>query len=187
MEEKLELFINNIGLRHQVDRLRYKTDRSDIWRETRQIRLDLHRNIARTVEKAEILQRLTGLALAEYQTPPGVSAHRDGLPVFWVHSLREARRQREDGRVLNQVFITILQKETMYHQGQEHTIRCGSTLVLDLDEARVTYVIRKGLHDHKRLLRMIRFRESQAANASLSATYLGESSEPFAALHRSGA
>ena len=95
------------------------------------------------MEKAEILQRLTGLALTEYQTPEGVSVHRDGRPVFSVHALREARRLQEDGRALNQVFITILQKETVEHEGQLHTLRCGSTLVLDLDEARVTYVIGK--------------------------------------------
>jgi hypothetical protein len=107
--------------------------------------------------------------------------------VFSVRALREARRQKEDGRALNQVFITILQKETVEHGGQAHTIRCGSTLVIDLDEARVTYVVRKGLHDQKRLLRTISFRESQADSALLAATYFGEGNEPFAALHHAGA
>jgi hypothetical protein len=77
-----------------------------------------------------------GLALAQYQAPEGVRVHRNGQPVFAVNALREARRLQEDGRVLNQVFITILQKETVEHQGRMHTIRCGSTLVLDLDEGR---------------------------------------------------
>jgi len=75
----------------------------------------------------------------------------------------------------------------MEHEGQEYTIRCGSTLVLDLDELRVTYVIRKGLHDRKRLERTIRFRESQAGFAALADTYFGKSNEPFAALHVAGA
>ncbi len=186
-ERMLELFIQNIGLRHQVDKLRYLRNRWDIWKQTRQIRIELHDAILQYVEKAEILQRLTGLALAEYQAPEGVRVHRDGVPVFSVQALREARRMREDGRVLNQVFITILQKEKMEHEGQMHTIRCGSTLVLDLDESRVTYVVGKGLHDRERLLRTIQFKEDLAGNASLGATYFGENNEPFAALHRSGA
>ena len=52
--------------------------------------------------------------------------------------------------VLNQVFITLLQTETMQRNGQTHSIRCGSVLVIDLDDERVTYVIRKGLHDQER-------------------------------------
>jgi hypothetical protein len=187
MEERLKLFIQNIGLRHQVDKLRYQKDRRAIWTETRQIRIELHVAIQNEVAKAEILQHLTGLALAEYQAPEGVRIQRDGWPVFSVHAFREARRQQGDGRVLNQVFITILQKERMEHQGRTHTIRCGSTLVLDLDEMRVKYVIRKGLHDRERLLRTIVFKENQAINASLAATYFGEALEPFAALHHLGA
>jgi hypothetical protein len=109
------------------------------------------------------------------------------MPVFSVNALREARRLREDGRALNQVFITILQKETMVHQGQEHTVRSGSTLVLDLDEAGVTCVIRKGLRDLARLSRTIKFKEDGSGYPSLAATYFGDSHEPFAALHHLGA
>jgi hypothetical protein len=170
-----------------VDKLRYKRDRRAIWEETRRIRIDLHAAIRDEVEKTEILQRLTGLALAESPTPEGVRVHRDGRPVFAVKALREARRLQEDGRVLNQVFVTILQKETVEYQGRMHTIRCGSTVVLDLDEGRVTYVISKGLRDRERLLRTIEFEESQAARASLASTYFGDGREPFAALHSAGA
>jgi hypothetical protein len=187
VEEMLRLFIDNIGLRAQVDKLRYLKSRREIWAKTREIRIALHDSILEYVEKAEILQRLTGLALADYQVPEGVKVHRDGAPVFSVRSFREARRMRDDGRVLNQVFITILQKETLDHDGQRHTIRCGSTLVLDMDDLRVMYVIGKGLHDRERLQRTIEFKESQAESASLAATYFGEGNEPFAALHRMGA
>lgn len=186
VEEMLRRFIQSIGLRTQVDKLRYLRNRREIWTETRQIRIELHDAILEYVEKAEILQRMAGLALTEYQVPEGVRVHRDGVPVFSVRSLREARRLRDDGRALNQVFITILQKETLEHESQLHTIRCGSTFVLDLDELRVTYVIGKGLHDRERLLRTIAFKESQAESASLAATYFGSGNEPFAALHRTG-
>lgn len=186
-ERRLRLFIEQIGLRQQVDKLRYLRSREEIWQKTRLIRADLHSAIEQQVIKAEILQRLTGLALAEYQAPAGVSVRRDGVPVFSVQAIREARRERGDGRPLNQVFITLLQKETIEHEGQAHTVRCGSVLVLDLEEQRVTYVIRKGLHDQDRLLRTIAFRENQLLSGSLGATYHVGLNEPFAALHRTGA
>lgn len=187
MKAMLERFVTSIQLREQVDRLRYKTNRREIWSETRDVRRDLWKAIKIYVEKAEILQRLTGLALTGYQPPEGVKVHRDGAPVFAVQALREARRLQEDGRALNQVFITLLQKETLEHEGQRHNVRCGSTLVLDLDTLRVTCVIGKGLHDRERLLRTIAFNEGRAGSASLAATYFGQSREPFAALHASGA
>ena len=115
-----------------------------------------------------------------------MQVHRDGDARVLRHALREARRQREDGRALNQVFVTILQKETVEHEGQMHTIRCGSTLVLDLDEARVTYVISEGLHDKERISRTIEFKESQAAAPRWRRRTLA-SREPFAALHHLGA
>lgn len=185
MEERLRLFINAIDLRGQVDKLRYLKTRYEIWDRTRFIKIDLHKAIRNQVIKAKILQRLTGLALDPFETPANVK-RRDGAPVFSVQAIREARRQRGDGRVLNQVFITLLQKEIMIQDGQEHTIRCGSVLVWDLDEERVTYVIRKGLHDQERLLRTLEFQERQST-ASLAATYLMGTREPFAALHSVGA
>lgn len=173
-----------------MDKLRYLRTRDAIWRETNQIREDLHLAIRGAYdEKALILQRLTGLALLPvswFEPPEGVRI-RSGAPVFQVHALREARRLREDGRVLNQVFLTILQTETLEHEGRQYKIRCGSTLILDLDEARVTYAIRKGLRDQERMRRTIAFQEMRAETAPLAATYFGEGNEPFAALHRLGA
>ncbi|OFW05850.1 MAG: hypothetical protein A3H96_15605 [Acidobacteria bacterium RIFCSPLOWO2_02_FULL_67_36] len=186
MEAMLKRFIEGIRLRDQVDRLRYKKTRSEIWDETRNIRIALHQSIQEYVGKAELLQRLTGLALTA-DVPKGVKVHRDGLPVFTVKAFREARRQQGNGRALNQVFITLLQSETMEHEGRVQSFRCGSTLVIDLDEIRITYVIGKGLHDLQRLVRTIAFKEGVDAGASLAATYFGEADEPFAALHQLGA
>jgi hypothetical protein len=186
MEDRLKLFISNIYLRTHVDKLRYLSSRQAIWSMSRRIQADLHAAIRNQVVKAKILQTLTGLALSGFSPPPGVKLS-GGAPVFFVKSIREARRQRGDGRALNQVFITLVQTETMQHNGQTHSIRCGSVLVIDLDEERVTYVIRKGLHDQERLLRTIEFEESRSLTASLGSTYFVGIREPFAALHSSGA
>lgn len=186
-ERMLAHFIKSIGLREQVDRLRYLSTREQIWQETRKIRATLHQAIQGQVAKAALLQRLTGLALAEFQAPPNVSVRRDGHPVFTVQALREARRLGEDGRILNQVFITLLQKERVVHDGNEHVIRSGCTIVLDLETEKVSYVIGKGLNDQKRILRTIAFREREDNARSLAATYFEGTNEPFAALHNSGA
>jgi len=187
MEKMLKTFISNINLRQQVDRLRYLTSRQDIWRESRFIQADLHGAIRNQVLKAQILQRLTGLALTNYSPPPGVKiSSTSGAPVFYVKSIREARRLRADGRVLNQVFITLLQSQILERNGQTYSIRCGSVLVIDLDDERVTFCIRKGLRDEERLLRTIKFEEDRSLTASLASTYFVGMQEPFAALHSTG-
>jgi hypothetical protein len=186
METMLNTFIESIKLRQHVDRLRYKRDRKAIWEETRGIRNDLHGGIRNEVEKAVLLQRLTGLALADSEFWEGVRVRRDGMPVFAVQAFREARRLQDDGRVLNQVFITLLQKQTV-EDPEALTLRCGSTLVLDLNEGRVTCVIRKPLGDRERIRRTLDYEASEARRAALSETYFGGSPEPFAALHRIGA
>jgi hypothetical protein len=186
MTSRLAQFISDIRLRDHVDRLRYKKTRKEIWTETRRIRIDLHDAIRDAVYKAGILQRLAGLAFTDENIPPGVRV-RSGEPVFDVHSLREARRVRDDGRSLNQVFVTITQKMMVERESGPLTIRCGCTFVLDLDDLRITYVVTKSLFDRERIDRIIEFHESGEATASLAATYFGPSNEPFAALHRAGA
>lgn len=179
----LSQFIEDIQLRTHVDRLRYLGSRKQIWAETRRMRAALHAAIRQAVKNAEVLQHLTGLAFAEHQAPDGVRVRPDGIPMFALRGLREARRSLENGRALNQVFITILQSETMEHEGRMHKVRCGSTLVIDLDELKVKYVIGKGLRDKARLLRTLEFKETMDG-ASLTGTYFGVSQdEPFAALH----
>lgn len=185
-DEMLKRFIDAIDLRTQVGGLRYKRTRTEIWEETRRIRAALHSAIQGYAPKAELLQGMTSLALTRHAAPPGVKVRRDGQPVFSVNAFRESRRQQGNGRALDQVFITLLQTERVEVEDHLHAIRCGSTLVIDLDEPRVTYVIGKGLGDRRRIERTIAFKEG-ASEASLAATYFGESDEPFAALHRAGA
>jgi hypothetical protein len=172
-------------LRGFVDQLRYLKERSAIWQQLRAIRSGVHETIRRHVEKADAMQALTGLALAGYQSAPGVKLDPEGIPRFEVHAFREARRQREDGRVLNQAFVTLLQSHRVEFEGEKFPMRCGSTLVLDLDESRVAYVIRKGPGDIQRMRRTRKFLQDGAD--SLAATYFGSQDEPFAGLHSPGA
>ena len=185
MERMLREFLASIDLRKHIDSLRYLSGRQSVWFKSRAICQEIHAQIRAAVIKAKVLQRLTGLALSDSEVPKSVRRSKKGGPVFTVRSVREARRQRADGRSLNQVFITILQKETVVVDGLEHVVRCGSTLVIDLDSQAISYVVRKGLRDEARLWRTIRFQTARAV--SLGATYFAERNEPVAAMHQSGA
>jgi hypothetical protein len=170
-----------------VDALRHQKGREDIWNTSRDIRKDVHDTISRYVDKASAMQKLTGLALQGFRPTLGVKLAQDGRPRFEVHAFREARRQREDGRVLNQAFITLLQRRRVEFEGKKLSFHCGCPLVLDLEESRVSYVIRKGLHDIQRMRRTRKFLEEGAGLTSLASTYFGRQDEPFATLHRQGA
>lgn len=141
---------------------------------------------------------------------------RDGKYTFEVHSLRGARRVAPDGKSLNQVIISITQKRTVpidknldwdkfsklsdkeKDDVQQFKFRGGCTLILDLQDLSLRYVIKKTIDDevdnkgkfvaeNERLKRQREYRTAGDA-ASLRATYFGkagndEIDEPFAMLH----
>lgn len=181
----LQGFVGAIGLRDSIARLRYLTRRKDIWDAMHGLRRDLHQSIDGTLAKARLLQNITGLALTGEDIPDGVRRSRDGTPSFQVYAVREALRQRDDGEVLNQAFITLLQNITPDDHGAP--LMCGCTLVINLDTGTVDCVVRKGVRDAGRLARIQQFRAEGAANASLADTYFRTFGEPFAAMHRHGA
>ena len=183
---QVEGMLEHLIERDEIDRLRYETRRHEIWKHTRQLRESIHTRIKAATDKQIMLERLTGLAL-KYEPPPGVKVRHDGMPVFSIRSLREARRERDDGVVLNQVFITILQKLSVEGASGLHEIRCGSTMVVDLNKNKITYVVAKGIDDVRRIDRIVKFKERLAEVASLAETYFGPNPEPFAALHLTGA
>jgi hypothetical protein len=193
MDDKLRSFLDNIGLRRLVDELRYCQSRRQTWRTTRRIGRELHAAISDQVGKAEILQKLTGLALTGLAPDPGAGGEilpgtRLGsrqAPVFEVRAVREARRITDDGRLLNQVFVTLLQDRALEHDGETLPMRCGSTLVIDLGSLSVSYVVRKPIEDRRRIRRTLEYRARGAGYApeSAAATYFGAGREVFARLH----
>lgn len=151
------------------------------------IREGIHEQIRGNLPKAFALQKITGLALgskADKKTlPEGVRLNPDGRPRFEVRSFHESRREGEDGRMLNQVFVTMIQKRKIKSGDQEMTIHCGSTLVIDVDEQKIVYAIRKGLNSDDRIEREADFR-MRLAGSTLGETYLSGGDELLASLHR---
>lgn len=191
----LAAFIRGIGLRGLVERLRYLRDRREIWDATRAIRGALHDNICNYLtglskRKVALLEDLIGLKNLAGTAP---KAKGKAAEKFYVDAFRESRREGDDGRALNQVFITLLRtgfaNPVAGGRGKKkkpYEYRAGCTFVVDLEKEVVRYVIRKGAPRGDRLTEALKF-QTKAEQYSLAATYFGGGRENFARLHGMGA
>lgn len=114
-----------------------------------------------------------------------------------VHSVRTTRRAGPDGQEIRQLVIEVAQRRQGYANPQEQAdvdsgkapwrygdfvFRGGATLIIDLRDARLRYVISKRIDDDGRLEAQRRFLMSPS---TLGFTYdRGGGNEPFALLHR---
>jgi hypothetical protein len=119
-----------------------------------------------------------------------------------VHSVRTTRRAGPDGQDIRQLVIEVAQRregffdqdlQTRRDTGQGLTpeqttlkpdfiFRGGATMIIDLRDGQLRYVISKRINDNARLDRQRRF---LTESEGLSFTYnRGRSREPFALLHR---
>jgi hypothetical protein len=124
-------------------------------------------------------------------------------PAVEVHSVRTCRRAGPDGQDLRQLVIEITQKrqgfldaDMQIAQDQQDLIsttaplpsdfqfRGGATLIIDLRDGKVRYVICKRIDDNDRLIYQRRFLET--GSGSLALTYRGATAKdnPFAMTHR---
>jgi len=122
-----------------------------------------------------------------------------GFPVE-VHSVRTTRRAGPDGQDIRQLVIEVTQRRRAYIDPdvqarsdnpkpadpplpkEDFIFRGGATLIIDLREYKLRYVIRKAIHDDVRLDAQ---RRLLLAPEGLGFTYNRASDdEPFALLHR---
>ena len=121
----------------------------------------------------------------------------DGLHVE-VHSVRLSRRAGPDGQDVRQLVVEVTQRRKGFYDPDtqalkdkaattrdepgEFVFRGGATMIIDLQDGTVRYVIRKAIDDETRLQRQRAFLGS---GSSTSFTYVGgRTHEPFALLHR---
>ncbi len=182
-EEGTSGFLDGIGLRQRIDSLRYIHDRAQLHSGYRNLRADIHDAILDSIQTQDDLQRLTGIYFTDEERAPGIRYRKDGSPLFSVGALHEARRLCDDGRILNQVFMTLLQKRTVETGDGPVEVRCGSTLVIDLDDLTINYAIRKAANDTAWLDTVARHRAEGDAAQSLR-VYARGREVSLAALHR---
>ncbi|MNO77406.1 hypothetical protein D3C76_685140 [compost metagenome] len=121
-------------------------------------------------------------------------------PAVEVHAVRSSRRSGPDGQDLRQLIVEVTQKREGYfdaqYQGQRNAdglerkedgdfiFRGGATLIIDLRDGALRYVIRKRIDDEGRLEEHRRF--LQVGSSGLAMTYRGArvDDNPFAMTHR---
>jgi hypothetical protein len=161
--------------------------REELWKRSAAGRRALNKMLTNGSTKTKVLERLTGLVLqradANRAMPKGVKINSEGNPSFEVRGFHESRRHGEQGKVLNQVFVTLIQTQSVEIDGEVFELRNGATLVADFDEQKFTYAIRKGINSDDRIARTADFL-GRFSGSSLSATYLRGDDELLAALHR---
>lgn len=174
-------------LREYYHHLGMDRNRKVRWDKTREQRRELHKFLqGKFVENFgdKNLQELTGLDF-------NISHKRSGGDKlrFEVHAMWPLQRQRQDGSVLNQVVLSILQHKPLNKQSSDE-LWGGCTFIVDLDrdpQDCIRYVVRKPLYYRKlegsRVERARKWLEDPAF-MSLAATYgMAHPEEPFAMLH----
>lgn len=198
-------------LRQKAEQFKYLKSREEIFTETEKISSELNDWIS--TEGRNALWALSEVAGIRFQFDlEGLrkSSQYANVPSFQIHSLRPARRVSPDGRLLNQLIISIIQTrvvpldataaaspsptEGVGTQPEEDTddgsklrFRGGSTLILDLDTMKLQYAVKKDIADENRLNRYRSYRKDQLMGGTIRATYfrqIQDSNEPFAFLHR---
>lgn len=148
-------------------------------------------------------QRLGVFLGATPGAPPSVYRDGDGAPRVEVHSVRMARRSGLNGEDLRQLVIEIAQRRRAYlnpddqamadglHPGKapnasDFNFRGGATVIVDLRDSVVRYIIRKRIDDDVRLDAERSYRGAET-NPELATTYMadgvGLANEPLALLH----
>ena len=126
---------------------------------------------------------LSALGLVRTPGPRQIGNTPGNLHGIEVHSVRPARRVGPDGQLLSDVVIEVTQS---FHPDADSLTRFrgGATLLVDLREKQVRYMVRKRVDHAARLEQQQAF---AADSVNLQSAYLDPSDqarEPFAFLHR---
>jgi hypothetical protein len=140
-----------------------------------------------TQEEAKLLGADLGVYLKkDDDVPQGIPASDDGDPIAQIHSVRPARRIGSRGQELTDLVIEAVQRivVTDVETGEQTTHRGGCTLLIDLQNERIRYAIRKRVNNEGRIEAERSFMRSMADNGQ---PYFDPNAdrEPFAMLHRS--
>lgn len=155
-----------------IDSWNLSNDRAELFGLMRGKRAELHNHLDSKLEANSVI--LSGID--------------PGLP-FEVHSIRPSMRMDWNEQARLQWVIELTQRIPQGGNGAapDYYFRGGCTLLVDAEDGKVRYSIKKPLDDEDRKERQRRYLQDEA-NESLAATYFGdaltEGAEPFAMLHR---
>jgi hypothetical protein len=155
-----------------IDSWNLSNDRAELFELMRAKRAELHKHLEGKLEANPVI--LSGI---DPQLP------------FEVHSIRPSMRMDWNEQARLQWVIELTQRVPQGGNGAapDYYFRGGCTLLVNAEDGKVRYSVKKPLDDEERKERQRRYLEDEA-NESLAATYFGdvtkEGAEPFAMLHR---
>jgi hypothetical protein len=155
-----------------IDSWNLSNDRAELFGLMRSKRAELHDHLQGKLEQNSVI--LSGIDPA--------------LP-FEVHSIRPSMRMEWNEQARLQWVIELTQRIPQGGNGAapDYWFRGGCTLLVDAEDGKVRYSIKKPLDDDERKERQRRYLQEEASE-SLAATYFGDVTtdrgEPFAMLHR---
>jgi hypothetical protein len=143
------------------------------------------------IEKDGTNKRIAALGLIDPGSASSLATSIGGIDGrihrIEVHSVRPARRVGPDGNVLKDLIVEITQKFVANDGG--HVFYGGCTLVIDIYQKKVRYMVRKKLDSPGRLQDNLNFLKGLAAKAEVGSLHTnygsnsGNTREPFALLH----
>lgn len=121
----------------------------------------------------------------EPDMPKGIRLNKEGLPVLEIHGVRPARRINSRNEQITDLVVEAVQQLQMVdpETGQKSTHRGGCTLLIDLQQYRIRYAIRKTVGKQRRMDEEMKFLRA-AAEGSQAYFDNDRDAEPFAMLHR---
>jgi hypothetical protein len=110
---------------------------------------------------------------------------KDGKPVLQIHGVRPARRINSRNQQSTDLVVEAVQQFIIPDPdtGENITHRGGCTLLIDLQNYRIRYAIRKRVGNPSRIANEREFLRA-AADGSQAYFEIGANREPFAVLHR---
>lgn len=159
-------------------------------------------------------ETLLGLRLARLEPDADLAINHDAdrNPIFDVHTVRIARRRAADGRELHQLIASVTQKKHAFFDLEEQDrcrehgprppvegggtkenadpdfwFRGGATVIVNLQDGRVTHVIRKRIDKDERLAQQRRYLlgDDDALAMAVAGGQDQRTLEPFAFMHGS--
>ena len=139
-----------------------------------------------TPGEAEALEADLGVYIkAGNHVPKEVPLRDDGIPLLEIHSVRPARRISSRGQQMTDLVIEAVQRFVVTDPatGERTTHRGGCTLLIDLQNERIRYAVRKRVGSASRIEAEQQFQRMAAEGGQAYFDPAGER-EPFAMLHR---
>jgi len=139
-----------------------------------------------TDAEAEVVGADLGVYIrANKKMPKEVPVDKNGIPVLQIHSVRPARRINRRRQQLTDLVIEAVQRFVVTDPvtGEKTTHRGGCTILIDMQNERVRYAVRKKVDSRTRIDSEQNFLR-MAAEGSQSYFDPQKYREPFAMLHR---